>query len=232
MTDFTRRAFLGGLAVLVGTQAHASETPIIFAAASLKPALDRIFAERDVSLSYAGSGLLARQIKLGAPADVFLSAAPSWMNEVDQHLVAGTRRDLLSNRLVLVGPEGGSLHRIPADARLVTGLVDAVPLGVYAKAALLSLDLWDDLSDRIIQVDNARIATTLVARGEVPYGLIYDSDARAAPDLTTLERLPEDLHPPIRYPIGLLTERGRGAYDQLLSDQARAIFRELGFGVL
>ena len=205
---------------------------MIFAASSLKPALDALFADQDVALNYAGSGLLARQIGAGAPAGVFISANPAWMDQIEGLTVPGTRRDLLGNRLVLVGQERVALADIPEGTPIVTGLVQAVPLGQYARQAMDALGVWERLSPSLVQVENARLATALVARGEVPFGIVYATDAMGSENVEVIAELPASAHAPIRYPMALIEARTQPLYDKLLSAEAAEVFTAHGFEVL
>ena len=185
----------------------------VFAAASLMGALDEVAAgweDRtggEVRLSYAGSSALARQIEAGAPADVFVSANVDWMDELGERGLTepGSRRDLLSNRLVLVGPAGAAplalepgldLAALLDGGRLAMALVDAVPAGLYGREALRSLGLWGAVEPRVAQAENVRAALALVARGEAPLGVVYASDARAEPRVAVVATFPEGSHPP------------------------------------
>jgi molybdate transport system substrate-binding protein len=162
----------------------AQEPVTVFAAASLKNALDaagQAFSAAEgvpFRASYAASSVLARQIEQGAPADLFVSADLEWMEYLAARNVIrpATRVDLLGNRLVVVAPrEGGasSLSFSPesfaaalgSDGRLATGEVRSVPVGRYAKAAFEKLGLWASVQPRLAQADNARAALALVARG-------------------------------------------------------------------
>ncbi|MDF0599357.1 molybdate ABC transporter substrate-binding protein [Psychromarinibacter sp. C21-152] len=222
----------------------------VFAAASLKTALDEIVAGfeaetgHDVALSFAGSSALARQIGLGAPADIFISANTDWMDTLaaDGHIASGTRVELLSNRLVLIrhwadAPQAEAgppdIAGLLGDGRLAMALVEAVPAGIYGKAALQSLGQWDKLADRVAQADNVRAALALVALGEAPYGIVYATDAAAEPDVTAVYTFPADSHPPITYPAALIAGRKTPAatafLDHLQTDAARAVFRAQGF---
>ena len=231
-----------------------AETTTVFAAASLKTALDEIAAGYSeetgdaLRISYAGSSKLARQIQQGAPAQIFISANTAWMDTLgDDHLLAdGTRADLLVNRIVLVAgpgvPEDLSLTLAPGadligplgDGRLAMALVDAVPAGIYGKAALQSLDLWDSVAPHVAQADNVRAALRLVASGEAPLGIVYATDAAAEPKVRVLDMFPAASHPPIRYPAAILAEgdgpAARAALDYLRGDSARAVFLRNGFG--
>lgn len=158
----------------------------VFAAASLKEALGAVakgFRDdtgHEVVLSLAGSSALARQIAQGAPADVFLSANTGWMDQLEDEgrIVEGSRVDLLGNSLVLVAhdPEAAPVDLSPAldlpalldGGKLAMALVDAVPVGIYGKAALQALYLWDAVAPQVAQADNARAALALVAQGAAP----------------------------------------------------------------
>jgi molybdate transport system substrate-binding protein len=244
-------AALGTLPAMV-MPARADQV-VVFAAASMKTALDGFAARwsadtgHDVVISYAGSGALARQIMLGAPADIFISAAPKWMDIVqDAGLLApDTRSDLVGNRLALVAHAGLGLRGpVPVGpdldlagllrgGRLAMALVDAVPAGQYGKAALVSLGLWSVAEPLVAQTDNVRAALSLVATGAVPLGIVYASDAVADPRVAVLGFFPADSHPPIRYPAALLT-RAQDAADiafhtALFSPEAAQALAEQGF---
>lgn len=233
--------------------ARAAEVTV-FAAASLRNALDEVAAGwqattgNTVSISYAGSARLARQIEQGAPADLFISANVAWMDHLEAAglIDRASRRDLLGNRLVLVAHgrnaapvelvEGDDLARRLGDGRLAMALVDAVPAGIYGKAALEELGLWATVADRTAQTDNVRAALALVALGEAPLGIVYATDAVAEPGVTVVATFPASSHPPIVYPVALTTEGGKPAALDLLawldSAAARAAFERQGFTVL
>jgi len=232
--------------------AGAGQRVTVFAAASLQSALDEVaslFSQTNgagVSLSYGGSSALARQIQYGAPADLFVSANAGWMDALAEQgvLEPGTRIDLLSNQLVLIAaPEttvslvfgpGMDLVGALGDDRLAMALVDAVPAGIYGRAALQFLGQWDAVQGRIAQTDNVRAALRLVSVGEAPLGIVYATDAAADPSVRILGVFPENSHPPILYPLARLKERDSAEaaafYDFLISSQARAIFDRHGFG--
>ena len=226
----------------------------VFAAASLKNALDDVLqAWHEASgnaavVSYAGSAQLARQIELGAPADLFISANPEWMDYLEEAklIEVASRQDLLGNRLVLVahgkdaapveiGP-GLDLVDLLAQGRLAMAMVDSVPAGMYGKAALRHLGLWAGVQDHVAQADNVRAALTLVALGEAPYGIVYATDAAAEDDVTVVATFPEESHPPIVYPVALTlrddTPEARGLLAFLASPEARPLFERQGFTVL
>ncbi|MEM8854416.1 MAG: molybdate ABC transporter substrate-binding protein [Pseudomonadota bacterium] len=236
-------------ALFAGSSALAGERVLVFAAASLKNALEDV-AEgytaatgEAVVVSFAGSSSLARQILQGAPADVVVSANPSWMNAVaeDGLIDPASRRDLLGNTLVLVAP-GGKSDKAPVtadtdivgrlgDGRLAMALVDAVPAGIYGKAALESLGLWEAIAPSVAQADNVRAALALVALGEAPLGIVYATDAAAEPDVVVVGTFDPASHPPILYQAAALAGREAGArfMDHLGSEDARAVFARHGF---
>lgn len=226
----------------------------VFAAASLKEALGAVakgFRDdtgHEVVLSLAGSSALARQIAQGAPADVFLSANTGWMDQLEHEgrIVEGSRVDLLGNSLVLVAhdPEAAPVDLSPAldlpalldGGKLAMALVDAVPVGIYGKAALQALYLWDAVAPQVAQADNARAALALVAQGAAPFGIVYATDAMAEPRVTVAATFPADSHPPITYPAAIVeghdTDATRTFMEWLQGPSARADFAAHGFTVL
>lgn len=236
------------------TAARAEEPVTVFAAASLKESIEQIAAAwkqaggTEVRLSLAGSSALARQIEQGAPADLFISADLKWMDHLEQagHIKADTRINLLGNRLVLVAPEnstvtttianGFPLASLLGNERLAMANVDAVPAGSYGKAALESLGVWESVRDKVAQAENVRAALLLVSRGEVPLGIVYETDARVDPSVKILDRFPEESHPAIVYPAALTTEsenpRATDFLAYLQGADAHAIFTAAGFTVL
>lgn len=242
------------LCLSLATGPALADTVVVFAAASLKTALDAVAQDFEaatghkVAISYAGSGVLARQIIEGAPADIFLSAAENWMDQVeaDGLIQPGTRRDLFGNALVLVG-HGAGLPPLPlgpdtdlatllGGGRLAMALVDAVPAGQYGKAALQDLGLWDSVEPLVAQADNVRAALALVSLGEAPLGIVYATDAAADPDVSILAPFPAGSHPPIIYPGALLagaTDAADAAFfNALSSDGGDARFAAEGFVIL
>lgn len=228
-----------------------AEDVLVFAAASLKTALDEIapgFAEETghrMVVSHAGSSQLARQILLGAPADVFVSANTAWMDALEAagRLAPGTRSDLLGNSLVLIAADTeapvidlsdpGDLPQRLGNGRLAMALVDAVPAGIYGQAALASLGLWEAVAPQVAQTDNVRAVLALVASGAAPFGVVYRSDALAEPRVRVVADFPENSHPPIVFPLAIVDGRDRAGPRALLayltSPAARAVFEAQGF---
>ncbi len=241
-------AAVAALAMAAGPAAAAEVS--VFAAASLKNAMDEIAAGYAAEtggkavVTLAGSSALARQIEQGAPADVFISANPGWMDELESQgmVEPGSRFDLVSNSIVLIahdadiapvaiGPDT-DLAGMLGDRRLAMALVDAVPAGVYGKAALESLGLWEKIAPQVAQADNVRAALALVATGEAPLGVVYATDAVAEDRVTVIGTFPASSHPPIVYPAAAIAGRGAQAaafLDHLRSPAARAALERQGF---
>lgn len=264
MPSTRRRAGFGllGLAavLLVGTSsadptlAQGKEL-VIFAAASLKNALDEAAADwtRESGrpapkISYAASSALARQLEQGAPADLFLSADLDWMDHAQAKALIRpeTRVSLLANRIALIAPvdakisvalaPGVDLSPALGASRLALANVEAVPAGKYGKAALEKLGAWDRIKDRVAQADNVRAALLLVSRGEAPLGIVYATDAAADPKVRVVATFPEDTHPPIVYPVAVTSESrnpdAQAFLAHLRGSRARASFERQGFTVL
>lgn len=243
----TRRTALGLIAApFLARPAMASGGPIlVFAAASLRQGLDaalELWPGAAVTVSYAGTATLARQIEAGAPADLFFAANADWADYLDTRgLLAAPPLPVLGNRLVLAGrteeitPRGiaDALTALPAAARIATGLTRAVPVGIYARQTLEALTLWEDFAPRLVQTENTRIAAALTARGEVARALIYASDVTADPSLGTEADVPPGLHDPITYPLAITARGGhpdRAALAAFLaSPPALERFRAHGF---
>ncbi|HJU32819.1 MAG TPA: molybdate ABC transporter substrate-binding protein [Hyphomicrobiaceae bacterium] len=227
---------------------------VVFAAASLKNALDAINAEwqketgKKATISYAASSALAKQIEQGAPAQLFISADLDWMDYVARKklIKPDTRSNLLGNRIVLVAPkdktqkidikQGFDLTKVLGDGRLAMANVDAVPAGKYGKAALEKLGAWASVSGKIAQAENVRAALLLVSRGEAPAGIVYQTDAVSDPSVAIIGTFPEDTHPPIVYPAALTaggTSPDAAAFLAFIqSAGAKRLFEAQGFTVL
>ena len=234
----------------LSAQPASAQTVTVFAAASLKDALDdvgRAYEARTgvkVRVSYAATSAIARQIEQGAPADIFISADSEWMDYLAQRrlIEPSSRRDLLGNRLVLIAPasskvalrigRGMPLRRALGGGRLaVAG--PQVPAGKYARGALAALGVWTSVSDRVVDAENVRSALQYVARGEAPLGVVYETDARVEPQVRIVGAFPASTHPPIVYPAAVTTSsRGADAarFLAFLSGrEALGAFRRFGF---
>jgi molybdate transport system substrate-binding protein len=214
----------------------------IFAAASLQGPLDRVAHDwaQDAVISYGGSGAIARQISLGAPADIVILANSAWADWlVENGHAPGPVRDVISNRLVLVGParspvmpevNSATLLERLGDGRLAMGQHMSVPAGIYGKAWLERIGAWDTIRTKLAETENVRAALALVARGEAPVGLVYASDAAAENSVSVIWTVPAEDHPPIRYPALSLTETGAEFLDYLLTRSD--VFVASGFAAL
>jgi molybdate transport system substrate-binding protein len=212
----------------------------VFAAASLRGALDEIAALSDtpVTISYGGSGTIARQIAQGAPADVVILAHPRWMDwlESQNAILANSRVNIAHNSLVVIGPAGAraitdarEIQTRLEQGRLAIGQRDAVPAGIYTQEWLASIGQWDTLKSQLAEVENARFALALVARAEAPLGVVYRSDAQAEPKVDILYNIPPGAHEKITYPAAATTEDGNIFITLLTSSKATHILETHGF---
>lgn len=240
--------------VFAFSAAHALAAEVlVFGAASLREALDeqaRIFANASgnkVTVSYAASSALARQIVNGAPADLFISADLEWMDYVDERrlLRPGTRVELLRNALVLIAPAatparlrigpGFSLAVALGQGRLAMADPDSVPAGKYGRAALEHLGVWSSVERRIARAENVRAALALVSRGEAPFGIVYATDAQADKGVRVVGSFPADSHRAIVYPAAIVATSSSAAakplLDYLQSAAARPVWERYGFRV-
>lgn len=249
-----RWAAVAAVLLLASSTPHAtpagSSDVLVFAAASLETALDaladpvRQATGLAMRVSYAASNTLAKQIEEGAPAEIFISADIGWMDDVAKHnmIQPASRVNLLANDLVLVAPKTSSvsleiapkfgLAAALGSGRLAIGDPAAVPAGLYAKAALTSLGVWNDVANRLAPGENVRAALLLVSRGETPLGIVYRTDALADSSVRIVDVFPDSSHPPIVYPAALTTRasaNGVKVLDFLRGPAARAIFERQGF---
>lgn len=213
----------------------------VFAAASLRGALDEVNAvfDGEVTVSYASSAALARQIAQGAPADVFLSANPDWVAHLDSDPFVDLQAQsaFLGNQLVLIGSATAQEATLGTlvpnlDGRdLATALTTAVPAGIYARQALKSIGIWADVETHLVQTDNVRAALALVSLGEVSYGLVYQTDALAGDQIRVLDQVSPDTHSPILYLAALLTSDAQAAdyFAHVKSEAALKVFEAHGF---
>jgi molybdate transport system substrate-binding protein len=260
MATFTRRAsvvYLSMALMCFGNPVQGAEASqrdmLVFAAASLSDVLTEIGVEyrahtgQQVKFSFAASSILARQIEVGATAEVFFSADVEWMDYLQSRklLDASSRQNIVGNRLALIAPSDSrvelkiaprfELLKALGRGRLATGDPDGVPAGRYARAALLSLGVWNDVEDRLVRADNVRTAVAFVARGEVPLGIVYETDARIEKRVRIVDIFPESTHPPILYPAAAIVDSRPAAREFvafLQSSKAQEIFQKYGFRVL
>lgn len=239
------------VAALTGTSL--AEVTIFATASTAGPVgeIIRLFNAKDSGAaiaSFASSSTLAQQIINGAPADIYLSASPQWMNHLaaEKAIESSSRFDLLGNRLVLIAPTDSALTvriapsfpLLPALAggMLAMGDPDHVPAGIYGKAALVGLGVWDSVAGRVAGAQDVRAALALVERGEAAAGIVYATDALLTDRVRIVADFPPASHPPITYPVAVVAGRDRPevrAFLALLkSPDAAAVFAKYGFIVL
>ena len=248
-------AALCAAAALLAHPARAQNASItVYAAASMKNAVDDIndvFTAKTktrVTAVYAASSALATSIGEGTQADVFASADLDWMDYVaDKKLIKPeTRTNLLGNKLVLIAPKaskldkveikpGFDLAKLAGDGQIATGDVRVVPVGKYAQAALEKLGSWAAAEHKFTMAVNVRAALALVARGEAALGIVYETDAKAEPNVKIIGYFPPDSYPPVIYPVALTATakpEAQAYLDFLRSDLARVVFEKYGFSYL
>jgi molybdate transport system substrate-binding protein len=235
---------------LLTPSAKAAEL-LVFAAASMKNALDEADAAYKsaggsaVTASYASSSVLAKQIEQAAPADIFISADSDWMDYVATRslIKADSRANLVANRLVLIAPKMSDakieiapnfpLAAALGEGKLSMGDPGSVPAGLYAKSALTKLGVWDQVRGHVIGAENVRAALAFVSRGEAPFGIVYETDAKIDPGVRIVGVFPENSHDPIVYPVAITAQSHNdeaGKYLAFLkSSAAREIFQKYGF---
>ena len=238
---------LAGTAPSVADQSP--KTLLVFAAASLTDAMTAVGTayERDtgvaVKMSFDSSSSLARQVEAGARADLFFSADVDWMDYLQARdlIQPDTRRNVVGNRLVLIAPADSPLEikiephfKLAAalgNARLATGDPDSVPVGRYARSALTTLGVWDEVAPHLARAENVRVALLYVARGDAPLGIVYASDALVDPRVRIVDTFPAATHQPIVYPIAL-TKTAQAQARSFLSyvmNQGQSTFARYGF---
>lgn len=242
---------LTGLAAFVPSPAAADDLNV-FAAASLSDALTEIAAAYEkqggdhLVLNFAASSILARQIQEGAPADLFLSADEAKMDSLEQRklLLAGTRKSVLSNTLVVVVPNDSTLKigsaadlAKPGIRALALAEPQSVPAGIYAKQYLRAQKVWSRVIDRVVPTENVRGALAAVESGNVDAGIVYKTDAEISKKVRVAYEVPVADSPKISYPFAVIAgsarpEAARKLLAYLRSPPALAVFRRFGFLVL
>ena len=238
---------------LAGARAPESQSTTVFAAASLKNVLDEVGAtytaktHSKIRFSYGATSAIARQIEQGAPADMFISADSRWMDYLATRnlIIKSSRRDLLSNHLVLIAPASSRLHLQVRKAMSLAGALGSgrlaiagpeVPAGAYGEASLRNLGVWDSVKSKLAPTENVRAALALVALGEAPLGIVYDTDAKVEPKVRVIGVFPDASHPAIVYPAALIAASHNSDAAKFLTylhaPMAQAIFRKYGFVVL
>ncbi|OJX68627.1 molybdate ABC transporter substrate-binding protein [Magnetospirillum sp. 64-120] len=252
-----QKRFVGAvvaLALCLSTATARAEEVVVFAAASLTNALNEVgaaFAAKTghtMKPSYAASSGLAKQIEQGAPAHVFASADLKWMDYLtEKKLVSPDARfDLLGNTLVLIAPadsktgsmaltEKTDIAALVGSERIATGNPESVPVGLYFKKAMETAGQWDKVKGRVAAADSVRGALAFVERGEVPYGVVYGTDAAVTSKVKVVGTFPDTLYGQIVYPFGQVSGKetaGSKAFLQFVqSAEAKGVFAKYGFKV-
>jgi molybdate transport system substrate-binding protein len=245
-------AAASAIAGLLAGPVQAAESLTVFAAASLKNVIDdaaKAYTAKtgiEIKASYAASSVLARQIEQGAPADLFASADLDWMDYLEKKSLirTDTRINLLGNSLVLIAPRSSALTILPLEekaltdalgtGRLVTGDINSVPVGKYAKIALQNLNLWPAVEAKIAGADSVRSALNFVAKGEAPLGIVYGTDAAIEPEVKIVATFPESSHPPVIYPFAVTAagkDQARDFLNFLRRPEITVLFAKSGFTV-
>ncbi|UPR49223.1 molybdate ABC transporter substrate-binding protein [Vibrio cyclitrophicus] len=236
---------------LSSTQLLAAEKLRVYAASSMTNAVNLLVKEFekahsvDVIPVYASTSSLVRQIERGAPADIFISANDKWMTHlVDRKYVSSDNvTNLCENELVLISPKETSVSlelskgeqwtKLLTNERLAVGNTMSVPAGIYAKEALETLDVWDDVKTRLAPSNNVRMALALVERSEAKLGIVYKTDALLSKEVNLVSTIPSELHTPIRYPVAKLSDKvvAEEFYTFLKSEKAKETLNSFGFEV-
>ncbi|MEZ9645961.1 molybdate ABC transporter substrate-binding protein [Vibrio sp. 10N.261.52.C2] len=249
-----KRVFLLTMALtsaLSSSHLFAAEKLRVYAASSMTNAVNLLVEEFekdhsvDVIPVYASTSSLVRQIERGAPADIFISANEKWMTHlVDRKLVYSDNvTNLCENELVLIAPKETSVTldlskgvqwaKLLTNERLAVGNTMSVPAGIYAKEALETLGVWDDVKTRLAPSNNVRMALALVERSEAKLGIVYKTDALLSKEVNLVSTFPSDLHTPIRYPVAKLSDKvvAEEFYTFLKSEKAKDTLNSFGFEV-
>jgi molybdate transport system substrate-binding protein len=236
------------------SRVQADEPILVYAAASMTNVVEEIVGRcnrgqpEPIKTSFAASSVLAKQIEHGAAATVFLSANSAWMDYLERRglLANDSRHRFAGNRLVMIVPTSSSLPEnlatdkvlptLSTDDRIAMGDPDHVPAGIYAKAALESIGVWENVRERAARTANVRAALAFVETGATPVGIVYATDALVSHKVRIVAVFLPASHPPIVYEAALLREHDTPAARRLFScirgaDAARILERH-GFRLL
>ena len=215
---------------------------LVFAAASLREVLEEaaeiyeLDCQCEVVFSFAGSSVLARQIDAGAPASVYVSANQEWITWLTQrgHVEPNSTLAVAGNRLVIAVKDdvisSGDPFSILRTGKFAMGDPTGVPAGIYAKSALQSLGLWGDVKSNAVYSENVRVSLGSVARGELPAGIVYQSDLMVEPRVRAHHLIGFETHPAINYVAAKTGGEEAGPFlNFLISSAAQGIFSKYGF---
>lgn len=245
------RSLFALIVLLVSMGSASAADLLVSAAASLKDALNEITAiyseeqkDAKITYNYGGSGALQRQIENGAPADVFISAAAKQMDALEKsgHLLEGTRRNLLTNTLVLIAPAGAETVKSAADLaapsvkHIAVGDPQSVPAGAYAFETLAALKLTEAVTPKLVRFLDVRQVLTSIETRNADAGFVYLTDAKLSSKVRVVATMPEDSHAPIQYPLAVVkatkhTEAAKSFVAFLGGKRAQEVFVKYGFGV-
>lgn len=222
----------------------------VSAAVSLKDALAEIQKNYETKnpntkliYNLGASGALQKQIEQGAPADIFISAAPKQMNDLEEKNLVNkaTRKNLVENKLVIIVPKGSALdiskyEDLTKDEvqKISIGETATVPAGQYAQEVLKKLGIWDKIQSKAVLAKDVRTVLTYVETGNVEAGIVYKTDAISSEKVKIAATAPEGSHQPIVYPAAVLsgTKQAKTAEDFLAfltTPESKAIFEKYGF---
>lgn len=233
------------------TTSVANKELIISAAASLRDSLteiQKLYEQENshvkLTMNFASSGTLQKQIEQGAPADLFISAGKAQVDALEKEdlIIKETRVDLLHNELVLItGKDITNLSTIqdltkPEVGIIAIGTPETVPAGKYAKESLISLNIWESLQgkDKMVMAKDVTQVLTYVANGEAEAGFVYKSDALGETKIRVVAAVPEDTHSPIVYPAAVIAAtKNQQETEEFLAflqgPKAQQIFAAYGF---
>lgn len=225
---------------LLSLPAHAQERLLVFAAASQKDALEKISklyeakCECKVVFSFAATSTLARQVEAGAPADIFISANRAWIDwlEIKGKLPANKSVMIAGNRLVIASAAltKDSFNILWRD-RFAMADPQSVPAGIYAREALQTMGIWQDVKSKAVFAENVRVALKQIERGDLLSGIVYQSDLHQQDKLHAHYMFEEKSHTPIRYLAGVVSEhkQANAFVEYLTTEPAQMIFKTYGF---
>jgi molybdate transport system substrate-binding protein len=243
-----RLAFLAVVCLTACTRPEPSAITVSVAASlqdaiqQIAPAFEQSHAGTKVTFNFGGSGTLAQQIEHGAPADVFLSAAPKPMDDLNAKglIAANTRRDLLRNQIVLIVPRENTRQAsfealAGSDFRMIAlGEPGSVPAGDYGRQVLQTLNVWPAVEKKLVLAKDVRQVLTYVETGAADAGIVYATDAQQSSKVRVAAVAPETTHQPVIYPVAVVKDSrnasaARAFVSYLAGPEASQIFTRLGF---
>ena len=224
---------------------------LVAAAASLSDVLKELSAayqsksKNTVNFNFGPSSTLARQIEEGAPADMFFSADLVQMDDLDKNgrLEPGTRKNLLSNQLVIVVPSDSKLaiasptDLLKSEVKRIALAEPPVPVGVYSSKYLEAEGLWDKIKAKVVPVQDVRATLASVESGNVEAGFVYKTDAAVSKKVKIVYEVPIDKGPKIVYPVAIVKESkrkdtARDFLNYVQTPASKELFKKYGFVVL